>query len=216
MEEKKKTIKKDTIKKDTTKKETIKKDTKKTETKKDTQKALTKTNKKLSIKVNNPNKEEIEKIGKEIEKQKAKVSEKLSKVNTRIFENLLLAIIMVIYFIMINVGFNTVEQSVFYIDLRMASMALIISTIIVFEIAYKKDSGKYAIHGIEMMFLSICTLFTESIYKLYNDKFIYIMGTFSFLFGIYYVGKSIVIYLKMKKSVSKISTDVNKITKVEE
>lgn len=212
MEEKKKTIKKDTIKKDTIKKDTTKKDTKKS----DNQKALTKTNKKLSIKVNNPNKEEIEKIGKEIEKQKAKVNEKLGKVNTRIFENLLLAIIMVIYFIMINVGFNTVEQSVFYIDLRMASMALIISTIIVFEIAYKKDSGKYAIHGIEMMFLSICTLFTEAIYKIYNDKFIYIMGTFSFLFGIYYVGKSIAIYLKMKKSVSKISTDVNKITKVEE
>lgn len=203
------------IKKTTSKKITSKKTENKKETKTN-EKSLTKTNKKLSTKVNQPKKEEIEKIGKEIEKQKIKVNEKLSKVNTRIFENILLAIVMIIYFIMINVGFNTVEQSIFYIDLKMASIALIISTIIVFEIAYKKDSGKYAIHGIEMMFLSICTLFTESIYKLYNDKFIYIIGTFSFLFSIYYVAKSIIIYLKMKKSVSKISTDVNKITKIEE
>ena len=87
-------------------------------------------------------------------------------------------------------------------------------TIVIFEIAYKKDSGELAIYGIESLILSICTLLTIFIRMNYNNKFSYIINTIAMLFAIYYVGKSIIIYVKMRKKALKRASDIDKIRRV--
>ena len=126
----------------------------------------------------------------------------------------MLAIGIVIYFIFINLGFINLESSKFLKDLQVFSIIAIGITIIIFETAYKKDSGELAIYGIEFLILSICTLLTIFIGINYNNKFSYIINIIAILFAIYYVGKSIIIYIKLRKKALKRVSDINKIGRV--
>lgn len=153
----------------------------------------------------------LEKIEEEIKKQTTIPEEKKLKINKRIFQNIMVAIVIVLYFTFINLGFYNLEPAKFLVDLQVFSMLTIGITIIVFEIAYKKDSGELAIYGIESLVLSICTLLTIYVGMYYNNKFSYIINTISMLFAIYYVGKSIIIYTKMKRKALKRASDIDKI-----
>lgn len=159
-------------------------------------------------------KEKLEKIEKEIKKQTTIPDEKKIKMNKRVFKNIMIAIVIVLYFTFINLGYYNIEPLKFLVDLQVFSILTIGITIILFEIAYKKDSGEITIYGIESLMLSICTLLTIYIGTYYKSKFSYIINTISMLFAIYYVGKSIVIYTKMKRKALKRASDIEKIRRV--
>lgn len=224
-EEEKTKNEKTTKKKTTTEKQTNKKE--KTEKNNDTKNKLKieqkeeikiqeETKKELIVKENPKELDEVklEKIEEEIKKQTTIPEEKKLKINKRIFQNIILAIIIVLYFIFINLGFYNIEPSKFIKDLQVFSIITIGITIIIFEKAYKKDSGELAIYGIESLILSICTLLTIFIGINYNNKFSYIINTIAILFATYYVGKSIVIYIKLRKKALKRVSDIDKIRRV--
>lgn len=158
----------------------------------------------------------LEKIGEEIKKQTTIPEEKKKKINKKIFTNIMMAIVVVLYFIFLNIGFHNLKPSVFLKDLQVYSMVTIGITIIIFERAYKKDSGELTIYGIETLVLAICTLMTIYIGGSYKEKFTYIINSISMLFAVYYVGKSIVIYHKMTKKALKRASDIHKIRRVKE
>ena len=157
-------------------------------------------------------KERLEKIEKEIKRQTTIPEEKKKKINKRIFKNILIASAIVLYFISINLGFYNLDPVVYLKDLQVFSIIVIGITIFVIERAYKKDSTELTIHGIELLVLSICTLMTIFTGIKYSDKYPYIINLISILFAIYYVAKSIVIYIKMKNKALKRTRDINKIT----
>ena len=173
-------------------------------------------NKELMVKENNQEIDEkkLEKIEEEIKKQTTIPKEKKLKINKKIFTNITIAILIVIYFIFINLGFYNIAPAKFLVDLQVFSILTIGITIIIFEIAYKKDSGELAIYGIETLFVAICTLLTIYIGMYYKTKFSYIINTISMLFAIYYVTKSIIIYVKMRKKALKRASDIDKIRRV--
>lgn len=156
---------------------------------------------------------QLEKIEEEIKKQTTIPKEKMNKIYLKVFENIIFAVIVLIYFILINVGYTSIEQTVFLTDLKVFSITLIIATICVFEYAYKKESGKYTIHGIELLILSIASLLSIRIYTIYNSKFMSSITSIALLFAIYYVGKSIVIYIRKKREAEKLTNDIHKISK---
>lgn len=206
----KKQIKSTASKSKQNEKETIKEETKKKNKSK-------KENKKELIVKENPkelDEVKLERIEEEIKKQTTIPDEKKLKINKKIFQNIMLAIGIVIYFIFINLGFINLESSKFLKDLQVFSIIAIGITIIIFETAYKKDSGELAIYGIEFLILSICTLLTIFIGINYNNKFSYIINIIAILFAIYYVGKSIIIYIKLRKKALKRVSDINKIGRV--
>lgn len=157
--------------------------------------------------------EKLEKIQKEINKQTKLSKDEKKKINKRIFQNIVMAIGIVVYFIFINLGFNNIEESTYLTDLKVFGAVTIGITIILFEKAYKKDSGELTIYGIEMLIIAICTLLTNYIYKFYYSKYIYIITSIAMLFAVYYVGKSIVIYVKMKNKALKKASDIHKIVR---
>jgi len=157
--------------------------------------------------------EALEKIEEEIKKQKTIPNSRIKKINGRLFKNVLIAICIVLYFIFIMLGYYNIEQELFLTDLKVFSLTAIGITIIIFEYAYKKDSGENAIFGIEILALSIFTLMLDNVYRMYNDKFIYIVNSVSMLFAIYYIGKCIIIYKKMRKKALKKANDIHKIAK---
>lgn len=157
--------------------------------------------------------EKLEKIQKEINKQTKLSKDEKKKINRKIFQNIVMAIGIVVYFIFINLGFNNIEESIYLTDLKVFGAVAIGITIILFEKAYKKDSGELTIYGIEMLIIAICTLLTNYIYKFHYSKYMYIITSIAMLFAVYYVGKSIVIYVKMKNKALKKASDIHKIVR---
>lgn len=146
---------------------------------------------------------ELETIEKEMKSQEELEKKKMSTTYVSIFKNILYAIIAMLYFIVVIICKNYIEPNMFITVLKVFSMVLIFTTICVFEIAYKKDSGKLAVIGIEFLVISICTLISIRTYILFNSKFVSSIASFGLLFSIYYVGKAIRIYLKEKKKIKK-------------
>ena len=212
-----------TASKETTKKKTINKnenvgkDNKKTKEEKVEKEVeihenvqLTKTKKEKNI-LTVKQQKELETIEKEIKTQEELEKTKLSKAYVNVFKNIVYAIITIIYFIIVIICKNYIQPNIFITILKIFSMILIFGTICVFEIAYKKDSGKLAVTGIENLIISICTLISIRIYSIFNNKFVSSIASFGLLFSIYYVGKALRGYLKEKKQVKKEISDISNI-----
>ena len=140
----------------------------------------------------------LEKIEEEIKKQTTIPQERKNKISRRIFKNLLIAIAIVVYFIFINMGYKKLDLSTYLTDLKVFSGITLGIAIVLFEIAYKNDRDETALNGIEILVLAIFTLLTLFILDRNEKKYTYIINIISMLFAIYYVGKSIVIYCKIR------------------
>lgn len=157
--------------------------------------------------------DKIKQLEKELKENRKLSKEEINKINKKIFENIIIAIVIMLYFYFINLGYLNIDEKSFQMDLKVFSISLILITIILFEISYKKDNGNIAIHGIEMLFLSVVTLLSIYANSFFSTQFSLIIATMSFIFAIYYVGKSIVIYLKMSNKYYKKNSDISEILK---
>ena len=83
--------------------------------------------------------------------------------------------------------------------LKVFAVSILAVAIGVFEYAYKKNSGKIAIYGIESLVLAFCMLAFIYIDIMYNSKFVIIAILLTYVIAIYYTTKSIIIYQKIKK-----------------
>lgn len=183
------------------------------ETKKAQKKEKTTTSKKTNLPRKTQIETQLETIEEQIKKNNTTFKEEISKVYKDIFINIIYAIVILIYFILLIIGYNTIEKNIFLVGIKILSIVSIILTICVYEIAYKKDSGKWAKRGIELMFLSIWALISLKIYLHYNNKFVSSMTSVALIFDIYYVGNSIIIYMRQKKEAKKYRNDIRKIAK---
>lgn len=145
-------------------------------------------------------------------KMTGKVKDDLIK---NIFYNFLLAIGIIIYICSLNFSYvHFSEKSYNFLSLIFSLLAISL-TIGMFEFAYRKDSGKFAIHGIEMLFFSVIVLYMPKMFtnldKLYSQFFLLT----PLYCAIYYVGKSIVMYKKTEKNYQNNLSDVKEILKEE-
>lgn len=138
-------------------------------------------------------------VGKEIKKNKKVADVELGKIHTRVFQNICLAVAIMLYLNFVVLGFVNIENPVFVTDLKVFSIALLVIAVGVFEYAYKKDSGRHALHGIEILMLAFSTMAFIYVNLMWSRKFVYIVALITFLFAIYYVAKAIIVYKKMKK-----------------
>ena len=155
--------------------------------------------------------EQLEKIENEIRKQKDIPKQDRDMINKEIFKNIIKGIMIVFYFMVLIIGFYKLKEETFLGDVRIFSGMLIATTIFIFEKAYRKESIERMVLGIEILVLSIVTLLTSYIYAEHIDKFQYILNSISMIFATYYVGKSILTYVKMKKKVMKKISDIRNI-----
>jgi len=157
--------------------------------------------------------ENIQKIQEELENKHKLPQNTKENMNRKMQINILVAITIMLYFYFLNLGFMNKEQFSFLSDLKTFSMIILTGTIILFELAYKKDDGRYCIFGIESLILAIMTLFFTYIAVFMSDKFKIILVICSLLFAVYYTGKSIIIFVKTKREYNKNKSDVKHIVK---
>lgn len=154
------------------------------------------------------NKKSIEKIDikkiqetlkKEITAKKVIPKEEQDKMNVEVFKNIAIAIVMVVFLNFIILGFMNIENSVFLVDLKVFAVSILAIAIGVFEYAYKKDSGKIAVYGIETLILAFAMLAFIYLDIMCHSNFVIITVLITYTIAIYYTVKSIIIYQKMKK-----------------
>lgn len=130
---------------------------------------------------------------------------------TKIFKNLCISIAIFLYVIFINMGNMRLNPTIFEEDLHVFAGILIVSTIIVFEIAYKKNNSELAMHGVELLVLSVLTLFMS--YVFFHRGFVlkFLCSTSSVYIAFYYIIKSIVIYIREVKKYKDGLSDIKEI-----
>lgn len=138
-------------------------------------------------------------MAQKLEQAKIMPKEKKKGIYKRAFENILVAVIVILYFLMMILGYINIPEEAYVKDLKVFSLATIAITIVLFEIAYNKDSGKIAIHGIETLLLSILTLVSMYIYILHRTKFLFVIMGGVVLATLYYLVRSIVVIIKEKR-----------------
>lgn len=136
--------------------------------------------------------------------------------NQVIFNQLVMAVAIMIYFIALHLGYKNIKLDIFELNLKVYSICLLIISIIVFENAYKKDSGTIAIYGIECLVLATITLLTTHIVERLGISIPNLLVTFSYVFAIYYIFKSMIIYTKEEKAYLNTLSDIKEIVKKDE
>ena len=136
---------------------------------------------------------------------------KNENVSKKIIWNIIILIIIEAFLSVLYVGSYKLEENLFFYGIKYASFLLLLISIIIFEIAYRKDKGTMAISGIETLILSINTLVSVNVIKKINISFQnYIIGSI-IVFLLYYILKIIVIYTKYKREYLKGLSDIQEI-----
>lgn len=133
----------------------------------------------------------------------------------KIWVNISIAAILMLYFIIVNILYNKLNHESLILTLKTLSVIIMAISIIIFEIAYKKDDGIIAITGIEILITAFHTLSILHVVQVSAFDFrIYIL-TSSYLFAIYFVLKSMMIYTMEKRKYLKSLSDIKNIVKNE-
>ena len=157
----------------------------------------------------------IQKIEEEINEKRKMPKEVKESLRKEIFTNIIICACLVAYFLFLFLGSVDKTKSVRVIDLKIFSTIYLATSIILFEAAYKKDSGKIAIHGIEILLVAIMTLFLPYIIFELDSKYqkiYYFVGEY---IAAYYVIKCICIAIIRKRKYSKDVSDIKEIIKKE-
>ena len=134
----------------------------------------------------------------------------------KIYTSIVVAIGIMIYFIVLNLAYNTMKSDRLIGDIEVFSGAFLVIGIYLLEKAYKKDSGTLAISAIEAFVLSIHSLTIMHVITMLNFDFRLYLLTSSYLFAIYYILKSIFIYTKGRRDYERTFSDIPEIVKKDE
>ena len=149
--------------------------------------------------------------------QKRKMPKEISQeIMKKIVHNLLRTIAIMAYFIILNLAYTNMAQERLIGDIKVFATFFMALGIFILEKAYKKDSGQTAITAIEVLCLSIHSLSIMHIITFYKYDFRLYLLTSSYVIGIYYVLKSIIIYTRARKEYLSSLSDISEIVKKEE
>lgn len=149
-------------------------------------------------------------------KTKSIHKEKNQKTLKKIFINLIIAIFIMLYLVGINLVYGNVQQEGIITVLKISTLLFLAVGLILIELAYKKESGLLLINAIEALIFATHNLTTMHTIKLYNFDFRMYILTSSYIFSIYYVLKTIIIYTKEKRDYLKSLSDIQDIVKKDE
>ena len=132
-----------------------------------------------------------------------------------ISESLILAIAIVLYFLIMNFSFIRADAKIIFNVTKISSIVILLISILTFEIAFRKDSGKIAINGIEILALALNNLVSWNIILKNNISFGTYMIYSSVAFAIYYALKSMIVYTNEKRKYVKSLSDIHEIVQKE-
>ena len=144
-----------------------------------------------------------------------KNSEEIKNATKQIFKQIIIAISIMLYFIIINYAYEHMKTDRLINDIKIFSGAFLVLGIYFLEKAYKNEKLNSLIYSIESFVLSAHSLSILYVITRFNFDFRLYLLTSSFIFSIYYILKSIVIYTKGERQYLKSLSDIPEIVKNE-
>lgn len=145
------------------------------------------------------NQEQLEEINEEIVNSKVSKRRKNDKKYKKVMKNLIISFVIIIYFGLLILGNKNIPAIEFIRDLKTFSIAEAIITIIIFEVAYKKDNDELALHGIEMLAIASITVVLLNLYSNESSITNIFMAISIGVATIYYLIKSLIVAIRKKK-----------------
>lgn len=132
----------------------------------------------------------------EIEEKRKLPKNVKDEIVVKIFHTLIVAIIIILYFLTVNLFYYNFEAVQFENYMKYYALIIIIATVVMFEVGYRKNSMKFAVIGIELLACGILSLYIPYIF-LHTTKMLRlsIMILPIPILG-YYMIKSLVIFKK--------------------
>ena len=163
------------------------------------------------------NKDKPEKISLENNLKKDKETKQIPQETLKdIFRNIIIAIGVIIYFAILNFTYFKIEQENILNIIEICSGVLLFVALILLEIAYKKDSGKFTISAIEFLVLAFHSLSIKYVITRYDYQLQFYLLTSSYVISIYFILKAIIIYTKGRKKYLDTLSDIPEILKKDE
>ena len=153
---------------------------------------------------------------KELENKRKLTKEVKENMNKMIFINLNIAILFMLIMIGINIAYLNVSSEKFILFIKLFSILSVFSSVLTFEIAYRKESVSKMFYGIELLVLSIIIMYIPYVYLHMPQMVKQILMLAPLYFSIYYVAKSIFINRKVTREYINSLSDVKEIVKDEE
>lgn len=143
--------------------------------------------------------------------QKRKLPQNVKEnIKTNIFHTLIAALIIVTYLVAINLMYYKFDHNSFEQYMKYFALGIILITVVDIEIAYRKDSKKLALIGVELLTCGVLSLYIPFIYlhtTAYLRNSIMILPA---VLLIYYAFKSFVIFkqnqIKYQNNLSDVKT----------
>lgn len=153
---------------------------------------------------------------KELEDKRKLTKEVKDKMNKMIFINLNIAIVFMLIMIGINIAYLNISSEKFILFIKLFSILSVFSSVLTFEIAYRKESVSKMFYGIELLVFSIIIMYIPYVYLHMPQMVKQILMLAPLYFSIYYVEKSIFINRKVTREYINNLSDVKEIVKDEE
>lgn len=134
----------------------------------------------------------------------------------KILKNLLVGIGIISYFMILVLANTKMHTERLANDIKVFAGAFLVVAILVLEKAYKKDSGKTAIIGIELLVLSFHSLSIIHMVNLFKCDFNFYLILSSAIIAVYYLLKGITTYTKDRKEYLRGLSDISEIVKKDE
>ena len=144
------------------------------------------------------------------QKEKNSIMEETKK---KIIKNSIVAALILLSFVGIFVAYSVVQDNMFTRIWQGITMSLLVVSIVIFEFAYKKDSGTLALNGIEILVLACFALTIEYIKIRFNVEIKIYTIVFGVVFLVYYLLKTFIIYTSGRKQVLNSLSDIAEIVK---
>ena len=158
-------------------------------------------------------KKNIEKLEKAIEEKKKLPKEIIKKINAKAFKNVAIVAIIIIYFAVLYFGMTNIPTENYMFILKLIAIVLLIGTILIYEIGYRKDNEEVWLHGVEMMVIAFFSLYLTYLYSIFFANY----GTLLLISGIicliYYAIKIVIIQRAIEKEYNKSLIDIGEIVK---
>ena len=153
---------------------------------------------------------------KEIEEKRKITDEVKKKIDSEVFYNFLLAVVIMIYMFFINFGFLNLKIEAFKIYIKILTLILASLTIFFFEFSYRKDNLKYTLTGIELLVCATIVVYIPYIYMRTNKVIKQLVMLVPLYYGVYYSIKNYIIYKREVFKYQNNLSDVKEIVKNEE
>lgn len=134
----------------------------------------------------------------------------------KMMKNFLKAILIMFYFLIINIMHIIADQELTQKCIQILTLVFLFVGIGLIEMAYKKDSRKIAIDGIEVLILAVHLLTIEHVTTRFNFYYeAYILSS-SYIIALFFVLKALIVYTNWIKECDDRRSDIKEILKKEE